>query len=62
MSAAGYNGPQWNYASGFKSQTEKPGLLTLSLVTLSTVTGIQEESSEPSVTHEHGGTDNDDKY
>ena len=48
MSVAGYNRPRWNYAYGFKSQTEKPGLLTLSLATPSTVAGIQEESSQPS--------------
>lgn len=44
MSVAGYNGPQLNYAYGFKSLVGKPGLLTLSLVTPSTVTGIQGES------------------
>lgn len=44
MSDAGYNGPQLNYAYSFKSLVGKPGLLTLSLVTPSTGTGIQGEN------------------
>lgn len=44
MSVAGYNGPQLNYAYSFKSLVGKPGLLTLSLVTPSTGTGIQGEN------------------
>ena len=44
MSVAGYNVPQLNYAYSFKSLVEKPGLWTLSLVTPSTVTGIQGEN------------------
>lgn len=43
MSVAGYSGPRLNHAYSFTSLAKMPGVLTLSLVILSTVTGIWEQ-------------------